>query len=161
MGRAIDAGDIDPVELTEAHLDAINGHEFSDRIYARLTEDRARAEAKAAFDRARSGTRRSPLDGVPISWKDLYDTAGVATESGTKMLEGRVPTKDAVVLQQATFAGTVCLGKTHQTELAFSGLGVNPNTASPPCVNDPHPGLRQRFRIHAPGGAGRVPRDNS
>ena len=136
MGRCIQAGRIDPVELTEAHLDAIAGHEFADRIYARLTRNRARAEALAAAERAKAGTRCSPLDGVPISWKDLYDTAGVATESGTKMLEGRVPDKDAVVLEQATFAGTICLGKTHQTELAFSGLGVNPNTASPPCIND-------------------------
>lgn len=135
MGRGIEAGKIDPIELTQAHLDAIKGHEFADRIYARLMEDRAQAEAAAAATRAKNGTRRSPLDGVPISWKDLYDTAGVATESGTKMLEGRVPKKDAVVLEQATFAGTICLGKTHQTELAFSGLGVNPNTASPPCIN--------------------------
>ncbi|MEO9823335.1 MAG: amidase family protein [Paracoccaceae bacterium] len=136
MGRGIEAGQIDAVELTEAHLEAIGAHEFADRIYARLTTDRARAEAIAAAERAKNGTRRSPLDGVPISWKDLYDTAGVATESGTKMLEGRVPSEDAAVLKQATFAGTVCLGKTQQTELAFSGLGVNPNTASPPCVND-------------------------
>ncbi len=136
MGRAIAAGKVDPVALTEAHLDAIDAHNFTDRIYARLTKDRARSEAVAAAKRAKADTRRSPLDGVPISWKDLYDTAGVATESGTKMLEGRVPTKDAVVLEQATFAGTICLGKTHQTELAFSGLGVNPNTASPPCIND-------------------------
>jgi aspartyl-tRNA(Asn)/glutamyl-tRNA(Gln) amidotransferase subunit A len=136
MGRRIEAGKADPVELTEAHLDAIDGHRFADRIYARLTKERARAEAIAAAKRAKDGTRRSPLDGVPISWKDLYDTAGVATESGTKMLEGRVPTKDAVVLEQATFSGTICLGKTHQTELAFSGLGVNPKTASPPCIND-------------------------
>ena len=136
MGRGIEAGKIDAVALTEAHLEAINGHAFADRIYARLTADRARSEAQAAAQRAKDGTRRSPLDGVPISWKDLYDTAGVATESGTKMLEGRVPSEDAAVLKQATFAGTVCLGKTHQTELAFSGLGVNPNTASPPCFND-------------------------
>ena len=136
MGRGIEAGKIDPVVLTEAHLEAIGGHAFANRIYARLTADRARAEAMAAGERAKTGTRRSPLDGVPISWKDLYDTASVATESGTKMLEGRVPSEDAAVLKQATFAGTVCLGKTHQTELAFSGLGVNPNTASPPCFND-------------------------
>lgn len=136
LGRGIEAGNIDPVELTDAHLDAIKTHAFADRIYARLTRDRARAEAIAAKERAKTGTRRSPLDGVPISWKDLYDTAGVATESGSKMLEGRVPTKDAEVLRQATFAGLVCLGKTHQTELAFSGLGVNPVTASPPCFND-------------------------
>ncbi|MGI9389580.1 MAG: amidase [Boseongicola sp.] len=136
LGRGIEAGDIDPVELAERYIDAISQHEFSERIYARVTETRARAEAKAASDRARSGLRRSPLDGVPISWKDLYDTAGVATEAGTALLAGRVPDRDARVLRTATDAGLICLGKTHMTELAFSGLGYNPVTASPPCVND-------------------------
>ena len=136
LGRGIEAGEIDPVDLTETYLAAIASHEFSDRIYVRLTEDRARAEAEAASLRAKSGQRLSPLDGVPISWKDLYDTAGVATESGSKLLEGRVPDQDALVLQNAAKAGLICLGKTHQTELAFSGLGLNPITASPPCVND-------------------------
>ena len=137
LGRGIDAGRIDPVDLTEAYLTAIGEHRHRDRIYARLTEDRARAEARAASDRAKAGLRRSPLDGVPISWKDLFDTAGVATEAGTALLKGRVPTRDAKVLANATRAGLVCLGKTHMSELAFSGLGYNPVTASPPCVNDP------------------------
>ncbi len=136
LGRGIEAGRIDPVELTEVHLNAIDTHPFSDRIFARLTTDRARAEAVAAADRAKRGLRRSPLDGVPISWKDLFDTAGTATESGSALLRGRVPDKDARVLVYATEVGLICLGKTHQTELAFSGLGLNPVTASPPCVND-------------------------
>ena len=136
LGRAIEAGDIDPLDLTEAYLTAIEAHQFSNRIYARSTADRARAEAKAASERARLGVRRSPLDGVPISWKDLFDTAGVATEAGSRLLAGRVPDLDARVLQAATDAGLVCLGKTHMTELAFSGLGLNPMTQSPPCVND-------------------------
>jgi aspartyl-tRNA(Asn)/glutamyl-tRNA(Gln) amidotransferase subunit A len=55
-----------------------------------------------------------------------------------------VPRDDAQVLANATRAGLVCLGKTHMTELAFSGLGINPSTATPPNVNDP--GL-------APGGS--------
>lgn len=137
IGREIEAGKIDPRDLTEAFLAAIDDHPVADRIYARLTPVRARAEAAAASDRAKRGLRRSPLDGVPISWKDLFDTAGVATESGSALLAGRVPSKDARVLTNATEAGLVCLGKTHQTELAFSGLGLNPVTASPPCVNDP------------------------
>ncbi|MGR3514394.1 MAG: amidase [Paracoccaceae bacterium] len=136
LGREIEAGAIDPQDLTEAYLAAIAEHEHRESIYARLTEDRARAEAKAASQRAKAGLRRSPLDGVPISWKDLYDTAGVATESGSALLAGRVPDTDALVLTNATEAGLICLGKTHQTELAFSGLGLNPVTASPPCVND-------------------------
>ena len=136
LGRGIEAGEISPVALTEAFLEAIRGHRHRDRIYARLTESRALAEAAAAHDRAKAGLRRGPLDGVPLSWKDLFDTAGVATEAGSALLAGRVPQRDARVLRNATAAGLVCLGKTHMSELAFSGLGLNPVTATPPCVND-------------------------
>ncbi len=136
LGRAIGAGQIDPVDLTEVYLAAIDAHEFRDRIYARVTHDRARAEAKDAAERAKSGLRRGLLDGVPISWKDLFDTAGIGTEAGTKLMEGRVPDADAKVLQAATAAGLVCLGKTHMSEIAFSGLGLNPVMGTPPCVND-------------------------
>jgi aspartyl-tRNA(Asn)/glutamyl-tRNA(Gln) amidotransferase subunit A len=52
-------------------------------------------------------------------------------------LAGRTPARDAEVLSRATAQGLVCLGKTHMSELAFSGLGLNPVTATPPCVNDP------------------------
>ena len=136
LGRGIGAGEIDPVALTETYLEAIAAHPLRNSIYARVTEDRARAEAKAAADRAASGHRLSLLDGVPISWKDLFDTQGVETEAGSLLLEGRVPDRDAAVVANATAAGLVCLGKTHMSELAFSGLGYNPSTATPPCVND-------------------------
>jgi aspartyl-tRNA(Asn)/glutamyl-tRNA(Gln) amidotransferase subunit A len=137
LGRGIAAGDIDPVALTDTYLGAIKAHPLRDRVYARLTEDRARAEAQAAAQRAKLGQRRGPLDGVPISWKDLFDTAGIATEAGSALLEGRVPGKDAEVLRMATGMGTVCLGKTHMSELAFSGLGYNPVTETPPALHDP------------------------
>lgn len=136
LGRAIESGKIDPVELTETYLAAANDHPFTPRIYARLTETRARAEARAASDRAKSGLRRSVLDGVPISWKDLFDTAGTVTEAGSNLLKNRLPSADALVLKNATARGLVCLGKTHMTELAFSGLGYNPSTASPPSINN-------------------------
>lgn len=134
LGREIGAGRIDPVELTAFFLDRAHGQ---DQIYARLTEDRARAEAYAARDRALAGERLGLLDGVPLSWKDLFDTQGTATEAGSALLEGRVPEADAEVLTAATARGSVCLGKTHMSELAFSGLGLNPVTATPPNVNDP------------------------
>lgn len=136
LGRAIGAGQIDPVELTAAYFDAIRAHPFANRIYARLTEKRALSEAEAARARAKAGLRLGLIDGVPISWKDLFDTAGVATESGSALLKGRVPIEDAQVLKNATAQGLVCLGKTHMSELAFSGLGLNPITETSPCVNN-------------------------
>ncbi|MCF6444804.1 amidase [Nereida sp. MMG025] len=136
LGVGIARGEIDPMALCDVFLAAIEAHEFADRIYARQTPDRARSEAAAAQRRAKEGRRLSPLDGVPVSWKDLFDSAGVATEAGSRLLEGRVPAADAEVLHHATAMGLVCLGKTHLSELAFSGLGYNPMTASAPCVND-------------------------
>ncbi len=143
-GRDIKAGRTDPVALTEAMLEAISTHPDGDTIYARTMPDRAKAEAEAARGRAKAGVLRGPLDGVPISWKDLFDTAGVATESGSRLLAGRIPQRDARVLQNAAAAGLVALGKTHQTELAFSGLGINTRTATPP---------NRHGRDLAPGGS--------
>lgn len=137
LGRGIGAGRIDPRDLLRAYFQAAEASPYTARIYARLTKDRAKAEAEAAAKRAANGTRLGPLDGVPISWKDLFDTVGTETESGSPLLAGRVPSRDAEVLVQATRRGLVCLGKTHQTELAFSGLGLNPLTATPPNRYDP------------------------
>ncbi len=135
LGRAIAAGKINAVELTEAYLDAIAAHPDGGRIYARTTPRRARAMAMAAAGRAKLGLCIGPLDGVPLSWKDLFDAAGTACEAGSALLRGRIPKADAEVLHTATAQGAVCLGKTHMTELAFSGLGLNPVTATPPNRN--------------------------
>ena len=137
LGRAIGSGAVDPVDLTDAYLAAIDGHPHRDRIYSAVTPDRARAEAEASAMRAKQGVRRGLLDGVPVSWKDLFDSAGVETAAGSALLQGRIPEDDAEVLANATRAGMVCLGKTHMSELAFSGIGLNPVTATPPNIHDP------------------------
>lgn len=136
LGRAIGAGKINPVDLLESFLDAIEGHSLANRIYARTTANRARGEALGAATRARTGNRHGVLDGVPVSWKDLFDTADIATEAGSALLRNRIPLRDAEVVEVGTAQGLVCLGKTHMSELAFSGLGLNPITATPPCLND-------------------------
>ena len=136
LGREIGMGNIDPVALTQKYLDAIHAHPFKDRIYTVVTDERALSEAAGAADRAVSGQRRSILDGVPVSWKDLFDSAGIVTEAGSLLLKGRTPNSDCEVLKNATSLGLVCLGKTHMSELAFSGLGFNPQTETSPCIND-------------------------
>lgn len=132
LGWAIDVGKVDPVDVTKAFLEEINTSSVRDDIYVRVCEERALAEAQEASLRAKAGMRRSPLDGVPVSWKDLFDTADIETEGGTKLLEGRVPHVDCEVIARADEAGMICLGKTHLSELAFSGLGINPMTATSP-----------------------------
>jgi len=131
LGAAIAEGDIDPVELTESYLDRIVTEDTDHTVFLTVTADRARAEAAAAKKRAENSVRLSPLDGVPISWKDLFDSAGVATTGGSDVLRDRVPDRDAETLARATRAGMVCLGKTNLSEFAFSGLGINPTYGTP------------------------------
>ncbi|MFQ5959444.1 MAG: amidase [Alphaproteobacteria bacterium] len=131
LGARIGAGRIDPVALAEHFLERIAAADGEHTIYLRTTPERALAEARAARERARAGLTRGSLDGVPISWKDLFDTAGVATTAATPLLADRVPDADAEVLARATRAGMVCLGKTNLTEFAFSGLAINPHYGTP------------------------------
>ena len=136
LGRGIGNGSISSVALVKTYLEAIRNHPLNNDIYARISSERALKEATAAEIRAKTNNRLSLLDGVPISWKDLFDSKGINTEAGSMLLSGRIPESDAVVLDNATQAGLVCIGKTHMSELAFSGLGLNPMTKTTPCVNN-------------------------
>lgn len=144
LGWAIEVGKTDPVEIVQAFLSEIDASPHRDSIYTIVTRERALIEAEQARERAKTGMRKSPLDGVPVSWKDLFDTANIPTEGGSKLLEGRVPQSDCEVVRRASEAGMVCLGKTHLSELAFSGLGINPMTKTSPNIFD---------QTTAPGGS--------
>lgn len=151
LGRAFEAGTADPREVTEEFLERAGLLDPDNRVYVRLLERRARWEADAASDRARRGLRRHALDGVPLSWKDLFDVAGEATAAGSLALKSRVPERDAEVLARATRLGSVALGKTTMTELAFSGLGINPKFGTPA---NPHDAKIERVPGGSSAGAG-------
>lgn len=151
LGRAYEAGKADPREVTEEFLERAGLMDPDHRVYVRLMERRARAEADAASERAKRGFRRHALDGVPLSWKDLFDVAGEATAAGSLALKSRVPARDAEVLARATRMGSVALGKTTMTELAFSGLGINPKFGTPA---NPHDGKVERVPGGSSAGAG-------
>ncbi len=73
LGHRFESGDADPRAVTDDFLARAAAADPAHRIYVRLLEHRARAEADAAAARAKSGLRRHALDGVPLSWKDLFD----------------------------------------------------------------------------------------
>jgi len=136
LGRAVAAGSIDPVELADFFLERIAAEDPDHLVFIRTDPARTRAEALAARARQKAGLGRSPLDGVPVSWKDLVDVAGLETTMAARALAGRVPERDAPLLRRATDAGTVFLGKTNMTEFAFSGLGINTTHGTPANARD-------------------------
>ena len=137
LGDLIGQGEIDPVELTEHFLSRIETSPIGKKIYSTVTSQLALEQAKDAKKRAISGRRLSSLDGVPISWKDLFDIKGYPCEAGSELLAGRLANQNCEVYDLAEAQGLICIGKTHMSELAFSGLGLNPVRETPPCVNYP------------------------
>ena len=137
MGDLIGRGEIDPVELTEHFISQIELSPIGKKIYTTVTSQLALDQAKDSKIRADLGRRLSSLDGVPISWKDLFDIKGFHCEAGSDLLAGRLANKNSKVYNFAEAHGLICLGKTHMSELAFSGLGLNPSKETPPCVNYP------------------------
>ena len=137
LGDLIGKGEIDPVELTEYFISQIELSPIGEKIYSTVTSQLALQQAKDSKIRAQLGRRLSSLDGVPISWKDLFDIKGYPCEAGSDLLAGRLANKNSKVYNFAEAHGLICLGKTHMSELAFSGLGLNPVRETPPCVNYP------------------------
>jgi aspartyl-tRNA(Asn)/glutamyl-tRNA(Gln) amidotransferase subunit A len=121
-------GERNPSEVTEAMLARLE----PGSVVRLVTRERARAQAAAATQRWRRGQLRGPLDGIPIVIKDLLDTAGDVTGAGSAALFDQPPAvQDAPVAARLDAAGAVFLGKSTMTELAFSGLGLNPHTGTP------------------------------
>jgi aspartyl-tRNA(Asn)/glutamyl-tRNA(Gln) amidotransferase subunit A len=122
-----------PSEVTEAFLEKIQEGD----VYLRVLADRARAQAQHAETLFNQGLDLGMLQGIPIALKDLLDTKGDVTSSGSKVLaEGESAKEDAVLVERLEQAGAVLLGKTNMTELAFSGIGMNPHYGTPGCALD-------------------------
>jgi aspartyl-tRNA(Asn)/glutamyl-tRNA(Gln) amidotransferase subunit A len=146
LGAAIENGRADPRDITDYFLDRIERDDKDHTVFVRVTKERARSEAADAAARAKAGLRRSPIDGVPLSWKELFDVAGEPSTACSNLLKNNIATQDAVSVVRLTRAGAVLLGKTTMTELAFSGLGINPIFGTP---KNPHDSELAR----APGGS--------
>jgi len=130
-GRALAAGNVSSLELTEHLLSRQAAH---DAFGAFLTVDAeaARTQARAA-DARRAAGQAGPLTGVPVAHKDIFVTRGLPSTAGSKMLAGYASPFDATVVQRLAEAGTVTLGKLNCDEFAM-GSG-NENSAYGPSRN--------------------------
>ena len=102
------------------------------RAFLKVYADAARAEAEFADRMRAAGVRRSPVDGLPVSIKDLFDVCGDVTRAGSKILADAAPARvDAPVVARLRAAGAVIVGRTNMVEFAFGPLGFNPHYGTP------------------------------
>jgi len=110
------------------------------------TEQRLKAEQPALqsvftqtfFEQGRAQVRTfdgrptTQLSGAIVSVKDLFDVEGFVTKAGTRFMANDAPAiADAVPVKNLRQAGAIFIGHTNMTELAYSGLGLNPHYGTP------------------------------
>jgi len=101
-------------------------------VFTRVYGDWAAQLADASDQLRQAGLRRSAIEGLPVSIKDLFDVAGEPTCAGSAVLRDAPPAHEhARVVQRLLQAGAVLVGRTNMTEFAYSGLGLNPHYGTP------------------------------
>jgi aspartyl-tRNA(Asn)/glutamyl-tRNA(Gln) amidotransferase subunit A len=131
--QALTQGTVTSVRLVEEALERADDPAGEGaRVFTRIYREAARVQAAASDHLRAAGIVASPLSGIPISIKDLFDVAGETTTAGSVVLKGRAPAKrDAAIVRRLRAAGAVVVGKTNMTEFAYSGVGLNPHYGTP------------------------------
>jgi aspartyl-tRNA(Asn)/glutamyl-tRNA(Gln) amidotransferase subunit A len=119
--RLIARGKLSPVELVEARLDRIRRFDPKLHSFVLVLEQDALAAARRAERAIRAGRRLGPLHGIPVAFKDVYDTEGVRTAAQSRLWETRVPARDASVVRRLKQAGAILLGKLTTHEFSIGG----------------------------------------
>jgi len=134
-GRRLRSGELTSVALTEGCLAQIAARNDELRAFITVTADSALAAARDADRELHGGYDRGPLQGIPISIKDIIDVAGVPTTAASRVTGGRLALADAVVTARLKAAGAVLVGKTNLHEFA---LGTTSEETAFGAVRHPH-----------------------
>lgn len=123
--RRMAAKALSPVELVKDHIARIERLNPAVCAFITATPERALADARAAEARIMKNGPKTPLDGIPIGHKDIFDTAGILTTAQSRQLQDNIPTADATVVAKLAAAGTVMLGKLATAEFALTDLSFD------------------------------------
>jgi Asp-tRNA(Asn)/Glu-tRNA(Gln) amidotransferase A subunit family amidase len=122
----IGAKRLSPVELVESCIARVEAVDHA--VNAMIARDfaRAREAARAAEHAVMHGQKLGALHGLPIGIKDLENTAGLRTTSGSPIFAEHVPAQDDRTVACLRAAGGIVLGKTNVPEF---GAGANTRNA--------------------------------
>ena len=127
LGPMVKSGEISPVEIIEAHLSRIRATEPVLNSFITLLPEQALAAARQAERDIRAGRYRGPLHGIPVGLKDLFNTGGVRTTSGSRIYDTFVPSEDCTVAARFRDAGAILIGKLNMHQFAYGPTGENPD----------------------------------
>jgi amidase len=120
MARAIREKQISSTELVQAHIERIRAVNPKLNAIVQLPAEQALEEARAVDTLLARGEIKGPLHGVPVTFKDAIETAGIVSTGGTLGRRNFIPQEDAVVVKRLRAAGAIVLGKTNCPELGWA-----------------------------------------
>jgi amidase len=120
LARAIREKQVSSQEVVGAYIHRIEAVNPQLNAVVQLTADTALTQAKQADAALARGESKGPLQGIPITIKDSFDTAGVISTAGTKGRASYVPQQDATAVARMRAAGAIVLGKTNLPELSLA-----------------------------------------
>jgi Asp-tRNA(Asn)/Glu-tRNA(Gln) amidotransferase A subunit family amidase len=112
LAGRIEAGELSPRDAVELCAEAIAAREKDVGAFVALDLDAARRAADAP------GLASAPLRGLPVAFKDIFDTADLPTQYGSPIYSGYRPRADATAVALTRRAGGIVIGKTVTTEMA-------------------------------------------
>src|SRR5262245_15624777 len=127
LARRIEAGELTPAAVIDLCAAAIAAREEEVGAFVALDIDGARRRASASSAQFNA----APLRGLPVGFKDIFDTADFPTEYGSPIYRGNRPAADAAVVAMTQRAGGIVLGKTATTELAHMHPTKTRNPVNP------------------------------
>ncbi len=111
-----------PIRIADLHARLDRGDPTLRHVFTEVFHDRLARQSRA----------NDPLNGALVTVKDLFDVAGHVTRAGSVFMADDAPAEnDALPIQRLRAAGAVMLGHTNMTEVAYSGLGLNPHYGTP------------------------------
>jgi aspartyl-tRNA(Asn)/glutamyl-tRNA(Gln) amidotransferase subunit A len=122
--KLLAARELSSSEAVNAALNRLELLESKLNAFITVTGEQAIAEAKKADDEIARGRYRGPLHGVPVTIKDLFETAGVRTTAGSKILADWIPETDSAVAERLRAAGAIIIGKTNLDEFGHGGTST-------------------------------------
>lgn len=132
----IKEGKLTPTELLESCLNRIEKIEPLIDAWVTFDKETAKKTAEELTREVALGKIRSPLHGIPVGIKDIYDTKGLRTTMGSPIYKDHIPEADSLIVTKLKNAGAIIIGKTQTTEFAY----LDPAPTKNPWAQDHTPG---------------------
>jgi aspartyl-tRNA(Asn)/glutamyl-tRNA(Gln) amidotransferase subunit A len=129
LSHLIERGDISSIELVNLLLEQIRRTDGKVKAYVTVCEKSAQTLAEAVDKQLKRGKTKNVLRGIPVSFKDNFETERIRTTCSSKILRNYIPKKDATAVARLKAAGAIVLGKLNTHEFAQGPL--TPPTRNP------------------------------